>query len=100
MRTPSEARPAPDLAAREDALRRREQRAYHRLLPALLESHAERFVAVHDGTVVEAGRGKLHVARRAYERFGNVPIYVGRVVAGPPLPARVPSPRRLDGPSS
>jgi hypothetical protein len=90
--------PAPDLSARHDDKWRREQRAFHGLLPELLHTHRDQFVAIHEGQVVESGEHKLDVARRAYNRFGYIPIYVSRVVSCPPAATRVPSPRRLDGP--
>ena len=91
--------PAPDLSTRDDDKWRREQRAFHDLLPGLLRTNPGQFVAIHEGQVVESGDDKLAVARRAYDRFGYVPIFVSRVAAGPPVPARVPSPRRLEGPA-
>lgn len=92
--------PAPDLSMRDDDAWRREQRAFHQLLPELLRTHADQFVAIHEGRAVESGNDKLEVARRAYERFGYIPIFVSRVVAGPTAPVRIPSPRRLEGPSA
>lgn len=94
----TESWPAPDLSARHDDKWRREQRAFHDLLPGLLGTNPGQYVAVHEERVVESGDDKLAVARRAYERFGYVPIFVSRVTAGPPVPARVPSPRRVEGP--
>ena len=91
---------APDLAAPLDDKWKREQRAFHQLLPELLRTHLDEFVAIHEGRVVESGVDKLDVARRAYERFGYIPIFISRIVAGPPAPIRIPSPRRLDGPSA
>ena len=96
----TETLPAPDLSTRHDNKWRREQRAFHDLLPGLLHTNPGQFVAIHEGQVVESGDDKLAVARRAYERFGYVPIFVSRVAAGPPVPARVPSPRRLEGPAA
>ena len=92
--------PAPDLSAPHDDKWRREQRAFRQLLPELLRTHLDKFVAIHEGRVVESGVDKLEVARRAYERFGYIPIFVSRVDANSPAPARMPSPRRLDGPSA
>ncbi|HMF38773.1 MAG TPA: hypothetical protein VKF17_19195 [Isosphaeraceae bacterium] len=51
------------------------------------------YVAIHEGQVVESGSDKLEVARRAYSRFGYVPIFVSRVTDEPIAPVRVPSPR-------
>jgi hypothetical protein len=92
--------PAPDLAAPHDDKWKREQRAFRQLLPELLRTHLDEFVAIHEGRVVESGVDKIDVARRAYERFGTIPIFVSRVVAGPPSPLRIPSPRLLDGPTA
>jgi hypothetical protein len=95
----TETLPAPDLLERQEDKWRREQRAFHHLLPELLRTHSDRFVAIHEGRLVESGDDKLDVARRAYERFGYIPIFISRVVAGPATLVRVPSPRRLDGPT-
>jgi hypothetical protein len=74
---------------------RREQRAFRHLLPQLLKTHRDQYVAVHDGQVVESGSDKLEVAGRAYARFGYVPIYVS-LVTDQPLPVvRMASPRLL-----
>ena len=91
--------PAPDLSARHDDKWRREQRAFHDLLPGLLSTNPGQYVAIHDGQVVESVDDKLAVAGRAYDQFGYVPIFVSRVTAGPPVSARVPSPRRVEGPA-
>jgi hypothetical protein len=90
--------PAPDLVALVDDKWKREQQAFCQLLPELLRTNLGQFVAIHEGQLVESGVDKLEVARRSYERFGYVPIFVSRVVAGPIAPIRIPSPRRLDGP--
>lgn len=90
---------APDLSRRNDDPWRQEQQAFHRLLPDLLRTHPGQFVAIFGGRVVEAGLDKLDVARRCYEQFGYVPIFVGRVVAGPANPLRLPSPRLIDRPA-
>jgi hypothetical protein len=93
----TETLPAPDLPAGDDDKWRREQRAFRRLLPELLATHRGRFVAIHEGRVVESGDDKIDVARRAYARFGYVPIFVSLVAEPPAVPVRVPSPR-LGGP--
>jgi hypothetical protein len=74
-----EALAAPVLAPRERNKWRREQEAFRQLLPDLLKSHRDQYVAVHEGRVVEAGPDKLAVAGQAYARFGYVPIYVSLV---------------------
>jgi hypothetical protein len=95
----TETLPAPELSPREQDKWRQEQRAFLRLLPELLLTHRDHFVAVHEGQVVASGEDKIAVASRAYERFSYVPIYVTRVSEEPPTPLRIPSPRQLGGPA-
>jgi hypothetical protein len=75
---------------------RREQSAFRRLLPELLKTHRNQYVAIHEGTVVESGDDKLAVARRAYARWGYVPIYVSLVTDEPQPVIRMRSLRLLD----
>jgi hypothetical protein len=89
----TETLPAPDLTAQGDDKWQRERQAFYRMLPDLLHSHRGQFVAIHEGQVVESGRDKLQVARRAYDRFGYVPIFVSRIEEQPRPPVRIPSPR-------
>jgi hypothetical protein len=70
-----------------------EQRAFRQLLPSLLNTLRDEYIAVHEGKVVEHGPDKLSVANRAYARFGYVPIFVSRVTDEPLAPERIPSPR-------
>ncbi|MEI4896673.1 hypothetical protein Q8G71_35880, partial [Klebsiella pneumoniae] len=72
---------------------------FRQLLSGLLSTHRGRFVAVHEGRVVESGDDKVAVARRAYARFGYVPIFVSRVAEPPNAPVRVPSPRLVSPPA-
>jgi hypothetical protein len=73
----------------------REHRAFQLKLPDLLKTHRGKYVAVHDGKVVDSGDDKVALALRAYGTFGYVPIYVG-LVAERPLPLeRHPSFREL-----
>jgi len=84
---------APVLPAPPEDKWRREQQAFHKLLPELLGTHRDQFVAIHEERVVESGSDKMDVARRAYERFGYVPIFVSRVTDRPLTAIRIPSPR-------
>ena len=61
----------------------RERRAFHRLLPQLLNTHRGEYVAIHDERVVDRGAVRLEVALRVLQRIGNVPIYVGLVSEEP-----------------
>ena len=89
----TETLPAPVLPAPPDDKFRREQQAFHRLLPELLRTHRDQYVAIHEGQVVDFGEDKPEVARRAYARFGYIPILVTLVSDRPSTPVRIPSPR-------
>jgi hypothetical protein len=77
----------------------REYRAFLRLLPDLMKTHQNRYVAVHEGRVVASGDCLENVAQDAYARHGYVPIYVGLVTDQPMRQMRFPSPmlRIADG---
>jgi len=87
--------PAPELcfAAPVDDKWQRERQAFDRMLPDLLATHRDQFVAIHGGQVVVSGHDKIAVALQAYREHGQIPIYVGLVSDQPPSPARLPSPR-------
>lgn len=72
-----------------------ERRAFLRLRPRLLRTHLGKYVAIHEGKVVDSGKHQIALALRVYRRFGYVPIYVGQVSVEPPAPVRIPSPRLL-----
>lgn len=83
--------PAPILPSRAEDKWRKEQQAFHTLMPELLKTYRDQFVAIHEERVVESGSDKLEVARRAYARFGYVPIFVSLVTDQPRKPIRIPS---------
>ena len=89
--------PAPDFARKQGAYPawEEERRAFIRLLPTLLPTHAGKYVAVHNASVIAEGWDQIDVAKQAYARAGYVPIYVGLVTSEPPEPVRLPSPRLL-----
>ena len=68
----------------------REYAAFQRLLPELLKTHRGKYVAIHDGEVVESGDDQLSVAERAWERVGYVALHVGLVTEHPRV-ERIPS---------
>jgi hypothetical protein len=87
--------PAPVLPAPPDDKFRKEQQAFHRLLPELLRTHRDQYVAIHEGQVVDSGPDQIEVAERAYARFGYIPILVTLVTDRPRPVIRIPSPRLL-----
>ncbi len=90
---PLETLPAPLVPLPPENKWRHEQQAFRRLLPELLKSHLNLYVAIHEGHVVGTGTDKLEVAGRAYAKYGYVPIYVSLVTAQSTPPSRIPSPR-------
>lgn len=76
-----------------DAEWRSERDAFFRMLPELLKSHANEFVAIYGQRVVAQGKTNVEVARDAFRKFGNVPMYIHRVSTEPKRVVRVVSPR-------
>jgi hypothetical protein len=68
-----------------------ERRAFLQLLPALMMTHRGKYVAIHQGKVVETGEDQVKVALAAYAKQGYLPMYVGLVSDQPPPIARIPS---------
>jgi hypothetical protein len=88
--------PAPVLPSPPEDKFRSEQRAFRELLPELLRTHRDQYVAIHEGQVVESGVDQIEVAERAYARFGYIAIVVTLVTDRPRPILRMPSPRLLD----
>src|SRR5437763_8587487 len=77
------------LPASEPSKGEREYQAFLRLLPELLPTYRGRYVAVHDGQVVDADVDDIVLVRRVHARVGYVPIHVG-LVSDQPNVVRVP----------
>ena len=67
-----------------------EYQAFLRLLPELLKTHCGKYVAIHEGQVIESGDDRLEVIFHALEKAGGVSIHVDLVAEQPPLPIRIP----------
>jgi hypothetical protein len=84
--------PAPELSPLPPATKwERERQAFFHLLPQLLQTHRGKYVAVHEGQVVDMGDDKIALALGVYGRYGYVPIYVSLVADRPLPPERCPS---------
>ncbi len=83
--------PAPtlDVGVPKEDKWRREQRAFQRLLPNLLHTHAGKYVAIHDEQVVDTDPDLVALGRRVYRRHGYIPIYMD-LVAEKPIIVRIP----------
>ena len=57
----------------------REYRAFLHMLPGLLATYRGKYVAVHEGQVVDSDANDIILIQRVHARIGYVPIYVGLV---------------------
>ena len=86
--------PAPECQTSErDDQWERERQAFVNLESALLQTHSGKFVAIHDGEIVDSDADEVQLGLRVYGKYGYVPIYFGLVSETPMPPVRVPSPR-------
>jgi hypothetical protein len=68
-----------------------EAEAFRRKLPQLLDRYEGEFVALHEGRVLGHGANDEDLARRMYDRLGDVPFYIARVERRPTV-YNLPSP--------
>jgi hypothetical protein len=66
-----------------------EYRAFLELLPELLKTHRNKYVAIHLGRVVDCDDDDIALVKRMHAAVGYVPIHVGLVVEPQPV-VRVP----------
>ena len=69
----------------------RERRAFLNLYPQLLQTHRDKYVAIHEGQLVDSGDELVPLALRVYEQYGYVPIYMDLITDEPQPILRVPS---------
>ncbi len=62
-----------------------EKTAFQAQLPILKGTLAGKYVAIHNGEVVETGSSEGEVVRQFFERFGDTHVYIGYV--GDTVPA-------------
>jgi hypothetical protein len=67
----------------------REHEAFLRLMPELLITHRGKFVAIHEGQMVDSDVNDISLIQRVHARYGYVPIHVGLVTEALPV-SRVP----------
>jgi hypothetical protein len=75
-----------------------EYQAFLRLLPELLKTHRGKYVAIHEGQVIESGDDRLEVIFRALEKAEGASIHVDLVSELPPPPIRIPHYRMVRRP--
>ena len=74
-----------------------ERLAFYRLLPLLLTTHRDQYVAIHNGQVVDSGMDRKVLVSRTLDRV-QADIYVGLVSAEPQTEV-CSAIRRVAGPS-
>src|ERR1700680_4373774 len=72
----------------------REYQAFLDLLPQLLASFRGKYVAIHDGQVVDSDTDDIALILRVQARVGYVPIHVGLVTDQQPI-HRIPHYREV-----
>jgi hypothetical protein len=61
----------------------REYRAFGRLLPQLLLTERGKYVAIHEGEVIDCDHDEMALIGRVLAQIGNVDIHVGLVTDQP-----------------
>lgn len=67
----------------------KEYQAFLRMLPQLLATYRGKYVAIHEGQVVDSDTDDVTLIRRVHEKVGYVPIHVGLVTEQQPV-IRIP----------
>ena len=57
----------------------REYRAFRKMLPSLLQSHRDKYVAVHNEQVIDSDADEMALILRTLAKVGNVDVHVGLV---------------------
>jgi hypothetical protein len=78
----------------------REYRAFLRLLPQLLKTDGDKYVAIHEERAIDRDNDEMALITRVLAKIGNVDIHVGRVTQQPELPIRSGVVRNLASPES
>ena len=68
-----------------------EEHAFRRKLPQLMRRYAGQFVASYRGRIVGHDADDEQLARRMFEKLGDVPFYIGKVAKEPTV-YELPSP--------
>lgn len=92
---PQEVMDAPNIVPSNPVMDKRwlhEYGEFNRLLPELMTTYRDRFVAIHNGGVVAVADTFKDAALEAYKKVGYVPLHVG-LVSQTPAAVRLPSAR-------
>ena len=81
--------------AQQHQIIRQEEAAFERMKPELLKTHKGKFVAIHDGQLVDFDDNESTLAKRVYARFGYRTILMTEVTETPRV-YHVNSPRVVE----
>jgi prevent-host-death family protein len=81
--------------AQQHQIIRREEAAFEQMKPELLKTHKGKFVAIHDGKLVDFDADESTLAKRVYARFGYRTILMTEVTETPRV-YHVNSPRVVE----
>lgn len=81
--------------AQQHQIIRQEEAAFERMKPELLKTHKDKFVAIHDGQLVDFDDNESTLAKRVYARFGYRTILMTEVTETPRV-YHVNSPRVVE----
>ena len=56
-----------------------EKEVFESLLPELLNRYKGKYVVIHNKKPVLFGKDKVNLAKKAYQKFGYIPLYIGLV---------------------
>jgi hypothetical protein len=71
-----------------------EEHAFRRKLPQLMRRYAGQFVALYRGRIAGHDADDEQLARRMFEKLGDVPFYIGKVDKEPTV-YELPSPELI-----
>ncbi len=60
-----------------------EKAAFQRMLPELLKTHREKFVAVYQGQLVDSDENEGELEKRMEQKYGDATVYVDEVLEHP-----------------
>lgn len=81
--------------ARQHQIILREEAAFERMKPELLKTHKGKFVAIHDGKLIDFDADESTLAKRVYAKFGYRTILMTEVTETPRV-YHVNSPRVVE----
>jgi len=58
----------------------KEESAFWAMHKELLKTHLSKFVAIHEGKVVDSDYDRILLTKRVYDKYGYIPIYFQQII--------------------